>query len=78
MTNVVLDWIYNEQGHYTLLILTIPFSPVSLYEHMQMQSIKRVRRLITASVSLMALSALFGAHSKISESSTMAAKGYMP
>ena len=41
MNNVVLDWIYNEHGQ---LILTNPSSPVPLYEHMQMQSIKRVRR----------------------------------
>ena len=41
MTNVVLDWIYMAT---TLLILTSSSSSVLLCEHMQMQSIKRVRR----------------------------------
>ena len=62
----------------TLMILTSPSSPVRLCEHMQTQAIKRVRRWITAGISLMALSALFAAHSRISESSTMATKGYIP
>ena len=62
----------------TLLILTSSSSSVLLCEHMQMQSIKRVRHWITAGVLLMALSALFATHSKISELSTIATKGYMP
>ena len=62
----------------TLLILTSSSSSVLLCEHMQMQSIKRVWRWITAGVLLMVLSALFATHSKISELSTIATKGYMP
>ena len=62
----------------SLLILISPSSPVLLCEHMQMHSIKRVRRWITTGVSLMTLSALFTAHSKINESSTTATYGYIP
>lgn len=61
----------------TLLILISPSSTVLLCEHMQMQSIKKVRCWITAGVSFMALSALFAAHSKINELSAMGTKGYM-
>ena len=73
MTNVVLDWIYNEHGHH-LTDFNQPFlSRASLRTYAD-----AIHQKGAALNNCWALSGVFAAHSKISESSTMATRGYMP
>ena len=78
MTNVVLDWIYNEHGHHLTHFNQFFLFRASLRTYADAIHQKGAALNNCWGFLLMALSALFATHSKISELSTIATKGYMP